>query len=66
MQCDVARCIIFISDKAEHLDKERSDKNSLKEVILWFQVTANNVKSNATKKIQDKLSFHMGTLTITR
>ena len=38
MQCDVTRCITCTSNKAEYLDKERSCKNSTKEVILWLQV----------------------------
>ena len=34
MQCDVTRCVICISNKVEHLEKEESYKNSTKEVLL--------------------------------
>ena len=34
IQCDVTRCVIFISNKVEYLDKEHSYKNSTKEVTV--------------------------------
>ena len=34
MKCEVARRIIFISNKVEYLDKEHSYKNSTKKVIF--------------------------------
>ena len=36
MQYDVGGCVICISYEVEYLDKERSYKNSTKEVILLF------------------------------
>ena len=38
IQYDVGGCVICISYKAEYLDKERSYKNSTKEVILLFDL----------------------------
>ena len=34
MQYDVTRCIIYISNRIEYLDKEQSYKNSTREAIL--------------------------------
>ena len=56
MQCDVTRCAICIPNKAEYLDiKERSYKNSTKEIIV-----ISSDLCNATKKILDIyiFSFH--------
>ena len=38
MQYDVGGCVICISYKVGYLDKERSYKNSAKEVILLFDL----------------------------
>ena len=38
MQCDVAPCVISISNKIEHLNKEQSYQNFAKEVIMLFLV----------------------------
>ena len=38
MQYDVGGCVICISYQVEYLDKERSYKNSTKEVILLFHL----------------------------
>ena len=39
IQYDVGGCVIGISYKVEYLAKERSSKNSTKEVILFFYLT---------------------------
>ena len=54
MQCDVTRCIIWISNKAEYFDKERSYKDSNKRsyIVILSDLC------NATKKILHKFSFH--------
>ena len=56
-QCDVTRCIICICNKSEYLDKERSYKNSTKEVILRFQV----IFAMQSRKYWTKFRF-IGTL----
>ena len=48
---DVGCCVIYISNRVEHLDKKGSYKNSTKEVVLFFGF-------NAINKILDKISFH--------
>ena len=41
MQCDVTRCVIFMSSKVEYLDEKHSYKNSTKEGMLgtWMLFT---------------------------
>ena len=36
MQRDITRGVISLSNNDEYLDKEESNKNSTKEVILWI------------------------------
>ena len=59
MQCDVTCCIFCMCNKSEYLDKERSYKNSTKEVILWFQV----IFAMQSRKYWTKFRF-IGTLNL--
>ena len=55
MQYDVGGCVICISYKVGYLDKERSYKNSAKEVILLFDLIF-PIKAN---KMLHKISIHI-------